>query len=72
MKESISNVARMSGLPQDVRLGNTEDTAADPISVVKTGSNRREEMEAKAKKGQKKQAEHVNKYHGGDTGVLPK
>ena len=62
----------MSGLPQDLMLGSNKDTNDDPISLVKTGSNKRNEMETKAKERQKKQAKYLNVHCGWGTGVLPK
>jgi hypothetical protein len=59
-------------MPQDLILNSTTDNNEDPVLLVKTGSDRRVQMETKAKEGQKKQAEYVNKIWGGDTGMIAK
>jgi hypothetical protein len=56
----------MSGMPEDIMLITTDGSNVDPVTLVNTGSNRRLQMETKAKEGQKKQAEYVNKSRGGD------
>jgi len=41
----------------------------DPVTLVTTESNRRLQMETKAKEGQKKEGDYINKSWRGDTGV---
>jgi hypothetical protein len=64
LRESIVNVARMSGMPQDLMLDSNKDINDDPISLVRTGSNRIHEMGTKAKEGQKsRQSMSTNATH---------
>ena len=56
-------------MPQDLILNSTTDNNEDPVLLVKTGSDRRVQMETKAKEGQKKEGDYINKSWRGDTGV---